>query len=146
MITPATSGNNDNVPAPHEVYTSLLAHELRTPVTSIFAYLQLLSDDRLLEDPGVLRQYLAVVRGRAEGLARIVSELTTFADLLTGGGLPAQGSRPIDLQQLLSELGASRPLRVEVTDEAMTAAVDRAPAELRLALTRIVASPASAMC
>jgi HD-GYP domain-containing protein (c-di-GMP phosphodiesterase class II) len=115
---------DESGPAPHEVYTSLLAHELRTPVTSIFAYLQLLSDDRLLNDPDVLRHYLAVVRGRAEGLARIVSELTTFADLIAEGGLPAQGSQPIGVQQLLSELGQGRQLRIEVSDEAVTAAID----------------------
>jgi HD-GYP domain-containing protein (c-di-GMP phosphodiesterase class II)/anti-sigma regulatory factor (Ser/Thr protein kinase) len=111
-------------PAPHAVYTSLLAHEVRTPVTSIFGYLQLLSDDRLLDDPDLLRQYLAVVRGRAEALARIVSELTTFADLLTRDDLPARDSQPMGLQQLLSELGHGRRLRIEVSADASSAAVD----------------------
>jgi two-component system phosphate regulon sensor histidine kinase PhoR len=123
-------------PAPHEVYTSLLAHELRTPVTSIFGYLQLLSDDRLLNDPVVLRQYLAIVRGRAEGLARIVSELTTFADLVAGGGLPAPSSQPLGLQQLLSQLGRDRRLRIEVSDEAVSATID--VDRLQLALRQLV--------
>jgi anti-sigma regulatory factor (Ser/Thr protein kinase) len=114
------------------VYTSLLAHELRTPVTSIFGYLQLLSDDRLLDDPDMLRQYLAVVRGRAEGLARIVSELTTFADLVTGGEVRPQGSQPMSLLQVLSALGHGGPMRIEVSDEAASAAIDLDRLELVL--------------
>jgi two-component sensor histidine kinase len=83
-----------------------------------------LSDDRLLEDPEILRQYLTVVRGRAEGLVRIVSELTTFADLVTGAGLPTHMSQRTTLRQLLLELGHGRQMRVELTDEADAAPID----------------------
>src|SRR5438132_12467743 len=92
-------------PAPREVYTTLLAHELRTPVTSILTYLQLLSDERLLSNPDILRQYLSIVRTRAERLARLVSELTDFADVVNRGELRAQGLRPNGLQELVSQRG-----------------------------------------
>jgi HD-GYP domain-containing protein (c-di-GMP phosphodiesterase class II)/anti-sigma regulatory factor (Ser/Thr protein kinase) len=72
----------------------------------------------------MLRQYLTVVRGRAADLARIVSELTTFADLLTGGGPPTQGSQARSLPQLLSELGLRREMRIDVSEEAAAAAID----------------------
>ena len=114
-------------PAPHEVYTTLLAHELRTPVTSIFAYLQLLSDERLLSNPDILRQYLSIVRTRAEGLARLVSELTDFADVVTRGELRPQGLRPNGLQELVSELGHGHALRSEMTEEALGAPIDLDP-------------------
>jgi signal transduction histidine kinase len=79
-----THASQEPAPPAHQVYTSLMAHELRTPVTSIFGYLQLLADDRLLDDLIRLRRYLSMVRGRAAELARIVSELTTFSDVLAG--------------------------------------------------------------
>jgi HD-GYP domain-containing protein (c-di-GMP phosphodiesterase class II)/anti-sigma regulatory factor (Ser/Thr protein kinase) len=101
-------------------------------VTSIFGYLQLLSDDRLLDDPDMLRQYLAVVRGRAEGLARIVSELTTFADVVTGAGVRTHSSHPVSLQHVLSQLGLGRQLRIELSDEAGSAAIDLDRLELVL--------------
>jgi HD-GYP domain-containing protein (c-di-GMP phosphodiesterase class II) len=120
----ASATATGSAPAPYEVYTALLAHELRTPVTSIFAYLQLLADDRLLDNPDMLRQYLAVVRGRAEGLARIVSELTDFADLVTGDELPSRGSQPMSLRQLLEDFARDRHLRVDVSEEAAAASID----------------------
>jgi signal transduction histidine kinase len=86
--TPVASESDDNG-QPHEVYTSRLAHELRTPVTSIFGYLQLLSDDRLLDDSDMLRHHLAVVRGRAE----VVAE--AFDAMITDG--PYRATLPVDV-------------------------------------------------
>src|ERR1700730_13209335 len=105
----------ENSAAPHEVYTALLAHELRTPITSIFAYLQLLSDDRLLNDPDTLRRYLTVVRGRAASLAHLVSELTTFTDLVAEGDLRMVDSgSPSSLGDVVAGLVAGRRVRVEL--------------------------------
>ena len=110
-------------PAPYEVYTQILAHELRTPVTVISGYLQLLEDDRLYEDPTLLREFLAVVRGGAKDLARIVAELTNFNDMLGGQGSAATGLTGAPAE-ILAELAAGRSLYAEVAPEAAGVAVD----------------------
>lgn len=111
-------------PPAHEVYTSLLAHELRTPVTSIFGYLQLLADDRLLDDPARLRRYLSMVRGRAAELARIVSELTNFSDVLAGTA-PGRGQGvPPTLPLMVHQVIGSRAAEVQISAEAASAPVD----------------------
>ena len=61
------------------------------------------------DDPG--QPPLQAGRRRvAEGLARVVSELTTFTDLLTGSELPAHTSQALSLQQVLANLGQGRRL------------------------------------
>lgn len=115
---------SETTPAPHEVYTALLSHELRTPITSIFAYLQLLDDDRLLNDPEKLRRYLAVVRGRAAGLMRIVSELTEFTELITGDALTDSSSVPRSVAHVIEDEVRGRRVRMEMSTEAASAAVD----------------------
>jgi HD-GYP domain-containing protein (c-di-GMP phosphodiesterase class II)/anti-sigma regulatory factor (Ser/Thr protein kinase) len=117
---------------PELAYTALLAHELRTPVTAIFGYLQLLDLDELFNDPVRLRQYLSVVRGRAADLARIVAELTTFSDLLASGVAPADGATPVGLPALVTRLAAKRPVRLEATAEAGSAAIDSERVQLVL--------------
>ena len=110
--------------APHEVYTGLLSHELRTPVTLIFAYLQLLDDDRLFNDPKTLRKYLATVRRRAADLVRIVSELTEFTELVRGEDTNMQRSSARGLPDLIDELAAGRPMHAELSAEAAGVHVD----------------------
>jgi hypothetical protein len=109
--------------APYEVYTQILAHELRTPVTVISGYLQLLEDERMYTDPALLREFLAVVRGGAKDLARIVAELTTFNDMLGGQGSAATGLTGAPAE-ILAELAAGRPVGAEVAPEAAGVAVD----------------------
>ena len=59
-----------------------VSHDLRTPLTSILGYLQLLEDPGLTE--GERREYLAVIAGRARTLQSLI---TSFYDLsrLEGG-------------------------------------------------------------
>ena len=117
---------------PELAYTALLAHELRTPVTAIFGYLQLLDLDELFNDPVRLRQYLSIVRGRAADLARIVAELTTFSDLVASGTPPADDASPLGLPALVTRLAAKRPVRLEASTEASSAPIDSERVQLVL--------------
>ena len=69
-----------------------VSHDLRTPLTSILGYLQLLEDETL---PLAERQeYLDVVKGRAKALQSLI---TSFYDLsrLEGGEYPIQQERVV---------------------------------------------------
>ena len=80
-----------------------ISHDLRTPLTSILGYLQLLEDEGL--PPGERREYLSVVEGRAKALQSLI---TSFYDLsrLEGGDYPLS-REPVDLSAVLSGLLAS---------------------------------------
>ena len=114
------NGEHSAGAAPYEVYTQILAHELRTPVTAISGYLQLLEDERMRADPELLREFLAVVRGRARDLARIVAELTTFNGLLGPATTGTSGTLP----DIVAELAVGGPVRAEIAAGAAVAAVD----------------------
>lgn len=79
-----------------------ISHDLRTPLTSILGYLQLLEGDTLTAEERL--EYLAIVQGRARVLQSLI---TSFYDLsrLEGGEYPLARDR-VDLYHVLSELVA----------------------------------------
>ena len=79
-----------------------ISHDLRTPLTSILGYLQLLEGDSLTVEER--REYLGIVRGRAKALQSLI---TSFYDLsrLEGGEYPLSREK-VDLYHVLSELVA----------------------------------------
>ena len=81
---------------------SNISHDLRTPLTSILGYLQLLEGDSLTVEER--REYLGIVRGRAKALQSLI---TSFYDLsrLEGGEYPPSREK-VDLYHVLSELVA----------------------------------------
>ena len=81
---------------------SNISHDLRTPLTSILGYLQLLEGDSLTVEER--REYLGIVRGRAKALQSLI---TSFYDLsrLEGGEYPFSREK-VDLYHVLSELVA----------------------------------------
>ena len=81
---------------------SNISHDLRTPLTSILGYLQLLEGDSLTAEER--REYLGIVRGRAKALQSLI---TSFSDLsrLEGGEYPLSREK-VDLYHVLSELVA----------------------------------------
>lgn len=82
---------------------SNISHDLRTPLTSILGYLQLLEDESL--SPEDRRTYLNVVGSRSRALQRLI---TSFYDLsrLEGGEFPLEKVR-VDLGGVLAELLAA---------------------------------------
>ena len=81
---------------------SNISHDLRTPLTSILGYLQLLEGDSLTAEER--REYLGIVQGRAKALQSLI---TSFYDLsrLEGGEYPLSREK-VDLYHVLSELVA----------------------------------------
>lgn len=81
---------------------SNVSHDLRTPLTSILGYLQLLEDPSLTEEERL--QYLRVIEARARTLRDLI---TTFYDLsrIEGGEYPLEREQ-VDLYRVLSEMAA----------------------------------------
>ena len=79
-----------------------VSHDLRTPLTSILGYLQLLEGDSLTQEER--GEYLEIVRGRAKSLQSLI---TSFYELsrLEGGEYPLSREK-VDLYHILSELAA----------------------------------------
>jgi len=79
-----------------------VSHDLRTPLTSILGYLQLLEGERLSEEER--REYLLVIEGRARTLQELIA---AFYDLsrMEGGEYPLT-AESVDLHRELSALMA----------------------------------------
>lgn len=76
-----------------------VSHDLRTPLTSILGYLQLLEDEDLTAQQK--SEYLAVVRGRATTLQTLI---TSFYDLsrIEGGQWKLE-HEPVDLERVVQD-------------------------------------------
>lgn len=82
---------------------SNISHDLRTPLTSILGYLQLLEDPNLPEEER--REYLTIIESRAKALQSLI---TSFYELsrLEGGEYPLV-QEPVNLHASLSGLLAA---------------------------------------
>ena len=98
-----------------------VSHDLRTPLTSILGYLQLLEGDGL--SPEKKGEYLAVVEGRARTLQVFIA---TFYDLsrIEGGELPLEREK-VDLGRALSDQLAASYEQIE--EAGLDMEVDLAP-------------------
>ena len=111
-----------------------VSNDLRTPLTSILGYIQLLEDENLGAEER--REYLGVVKGRAKALQSLI---TSFYDLsrLEGGEYPIQRER-VDLYASLSGLLVS--FYNDFTDAGFDVAVD-----LQEGLPPVLADPAGVL-
>jgi PAS domain S-box-containing protein len=109
-----------------DTFIGMLSHELRTPITSLYAASQLLLRSRAASSSERDRELVAEVAAGAEGLQRIVENLLVLARVERGVALP--GSEPVLLQRLLpTVLDAERRLWPEHRIEACGMATDLPP-------------------
>jgi len=64
-------------------FVSAVTHELKTPLTSIRMYAELL-EDRWVEDPEKQREYYATIRSESERLSRLITNVLDFSRLERG--------------------------------------------------------------
>ncbi|MBL9173292.1 MAG: HAMP domain-containing histidine kinase [Verrucomicrobiales bacterium] len=76
-----------------------VSHELKTPLTSIRMYAEMLSEDRV-PDPERRRQHLGVIAAEAARLSRLVEGMLDFARLERGDTVAA-ATNPIDLSSVI---------------------------------------------
>lgn len=79
---------------------SNVSHDLRTPLTSILGYLQLLEGDTLTEKER--KEYMEIVRGRAGNLQELITSFYELSRLEGGEG--SLNRERVDLYGALSEL------------------------------------------
>ena len=98
-----------------------VSHDLRTPLTSILGYLQLLEGEELSRSKKA--EYLAVIEGRAKTLQVFIA---AFYDLsrIEGGELPLEREK-VDLGRALSDQLASAYEQIE--EAGLAVEVDIAP-------------------
>lgn len=78
-----------------------LAHDLRTPLTSVIGYLDFILKDELLTHEQV-RHYTGIAYAKSQRLEKLIDELFEITRM-NYGMLPVQ-KRPIDLSELLTQL------------------------------------------
>ena len=113
---------------------SNISHDLRTPLTSILGYLQLLEGDALT--PEERGEYLRIVQGRAKSLQSLIASFYNLSRL-EGGEYPLSRER-VDLYHVLSELVAEFYNDFEGSGFQMTV-------ELEEGLPPVMADPAGAL-
>ena len=98
-----------------------VSHDLRTPLTSILGYLQLLEEDGLA--PEKKREYLSIIEGRARTLQTFIA---AFYDLsrIEGNELPLEREK-VDLARVLSDQLAAAYEQIE--DAGLALEVDIQP-------------------
>ena len=74
-----------------------ISHDLRTPLTAIFGYLDLLEQEKLSPE---VRRYAGVIRDRAEMLAQLTEELFRYSVVLS---VEDTETEPVNLGDVLEE-------------------------------------------
>lgn len=75
-----------------------ISHDLRTPLTAICGYLDLLKQEEL---PDKARRYIEVIQGRAEILMQLTEELFRYSIILSDGSEAA--GKPVVMNHVLEE-------------------------------------------
>ena len=84
-------------------FLSTVAHELRTPVTSIKAYAEILLDAKK-QDPAVQRRFVEIIDKESERLSRLISDLLDLSKIESGRGVWRTAER--DLNDIITDAAA----------------------------------------
>jgi len=83
-------------------FVSNVSHELKTPLTSIRMFADMLADGRV-NDPGRRTQYLRIIAAESSRLTRFINNVLDFARLERGGGASRE-RRVCDLVEIAKEV------------------------------------------
>jgi signal transduction histidine kinase len=109
-------------------FVSAVTHELRTPMTTVQLYAEMLAEG-MVEDPESRRSYLATLRAEADRLGHLVENVLAYARLERG--------RAVDRREVVSPTGLIAHLAPSLDARARQAGMtlvleDATPAEARL--------------
>lgn len=91
-------------------FVSNVSHELKTPLTSIRMFAELLADNRV-SDPEKRSRYLRIIAGESERLTRLVNNVLDFARLEKKH--KTYDMRPMDLIPLVDRVCESESVRLQ---------------------------------
>ncbi|MFT5126097.1 MAG: signal transduction histidine kinase [Kiritimatiellia bacterium] len=91
-------------------FVSNVSHELKTPLTTIRMYSELLRDGRVTED-GKRRHYLQTILNESERLSRLVNNVLDFGRLEQGRRI-YQNER-LDLREIIQDILQGQHLRIK---------------------------------
>ena len=91
-------------------FVSNVSHELKTPLTSIRMFAELLAENRV-SDPEKRSRYLRIIAGESERLTRLVNNVLDFARLEKKH--KSYDMRPADLVPLVDRVCESESVRLE---------------------------------
>jgi signal transduction histidine kinase len=92
----------------NELVTNV-SHDLRTPLTSIMGYLQLINEDRY-QDEVELRYYVDIAYTKSRRLNRLVNDLFEYTSM--GYGQTVLVRKEIDLLELIGQVAADYTLQL----------------------------------
>src|SRR5439155_8770561 len=88
-------------------FVSSVSHEMKTPLSSIRAYIELLVDGEA-EDDATREEFLGVINSQADRLQRLIDNLLNLARI--EAGVVAVNKNPLSLNELLAEaVGVMEP-------------------------------------
>ncbi|MFZ4775492.1 MAG: sensor histidine kinase [Terrimicrobiaceae bacterium] len=91
-------------------FVSNVSHELKSPLTSIRMFAELLADDRVT-DPDKRHRYLRIISGESERLTRLVNNVLDFARLEKKR--KSYDMRPVDLVPVIDRVCESESIRLQ---------------------------------
>ena len=109
--------------AQREAFLGILSHELRTPITTIYAGSKVLARDEALESAATRRELAADISAEAERLFRLVEDLLVMTRVERGGLQLA--NEPVLLQRVLAAA-----IRLETAHWPDTRFLLRGPADM----------------
>lgn len=107
-------------------FVANVSHELKTPLTSIRMYAELLKEERV-EDPAKKKRYLDVIVDESQRLTRLVNNVLDFGRLEQGR--KRYNPEKVDLTAFLTDLFDTHALRIEQSGMKLTLNLPDEPAQ-----------------
>ncbi len=117
-------------------FVSFVSHELKTPMTTIKGYTDLLLSDNFGETNELQSQFLRTVRANVDRMTRLVSDLEDVSRIESGG--LSLNSEAVSVQKLVKEVTQSIMTQIESKDQTLTLDIPSNMPELWGDWTRLV--------
>ncbi len=105
----------EEIDAKKDQFISIAAHELKTPLTSIHGFSQLLQDDKIAVDREKRAKYLSIIDSETKRLATLVTDILDLSrvDLGTIKLMPSE----VDINETMSNI--QKEMNVQITQKGL---------------------------
>jgi signal transduction histidine kinase len=109
-------------------FVSNISHELKTPLTTIRMYAELLNEG-IIKDPEKKKRYLRVIVSESERLTRLVNNVLGFSRLEQGR--MSYNIRDIDIMDFIRSFGQANEIRLRQSQMSLGLSISAAPTFVR---------------